>query len=63
MFLLIQADDLAVTKATISRDFIQSTISDLVRSYVGDEVDANAPLAQQGLDSLAAMELRQKLQV
>jgi aryl carrier-like protein len=34
-----------------------------VRELVGSEVAPNEPLAAQGLDSLAGMELRQKLQV
>ena len=41
----------------------EAAVVDLVTSYVGEIADRNAPLAQQGLDSLAAMELRQKLQV
>lgn len=43
---------------------LEATIMEMVRGYVGDKVvTADEPLAQQGLDSLAAMELRQKLQV
>ncbi len=42
---------------------LEAEISALVHGYVGDKVDPTAPLAVQGLDSLAAMELRQKLQV
>jgi aryl carrier-like protein len=34
-----------------------------VRELVGGEVAPDEPLAAQGLDSLAGMELRQKLQV
>ena len=41
----------------------EAAIVDLVTSYIGEVVDGDSPLAQQGLDSLAAMELRQKLQV
>lgn len=35
----------------------------MVASFVGRDVAADEPLVAQGLDSLAAMELRQKLQV
>ena len=38
-------------------------VLDAVRDLVGAEVDPRAALGGQGLDSLAAMELRQKLQV
>ena len=41
----------------------EAAIVDLGTSYVGKGVDRDTPMAQQGLDSLAAMELRQKLQV
>ena len=34
-----------------------------VRDLVGGEVEPTQPLVSQGLDSLASMELRQKLQV
>jgi aryl carrier-like protein len=34
-----------------------------VRDLVGSDVAPDEPLASQGLDSLASMELRQKLQV
>ena len=42
---------------------LEQQVVDLLRSYVGDEVSPEEPLNKQGLDSLAAMELRQKLQV
>ena len=35
----------------------------VAQALVGEAVDMDQPLAAQGLDSLAAMELRQKLQV
>lgn len=41
---------------------LRADILDVVRSYVGGNLVTDAPLAKQGLDSLAAMELRQKLQ-
>ena len=42
---------------------LQSAIAGVVRELVGADVDADVALASQGLDSLTAMELRQKLQV
>lgn len=42
---------------------LQQEVLGVVRDLVGGEVDPGAPLGAQGLDSLAAMELRQKLQV
>ena len=42
---------------------LEAEILALVQSYVGEQVAPDEPLAKQGLDSLAAMELRQKLQV
>lgn len=42
---------------------LEAEICGMVAGYVGTDVDASMPLAAQGLDSLAAMELRQKLQV
>ena len=42
---------------------IQAAILEIIRDIVGGEVALDAPLAAQGLDSLAAMELRQRLQV
>ena len=42
---------------------IQSNVLEIVRDLVGADVQLEAPLVAQGLDSLAAMELRQKLQV
>ena len=42
---------------------LEGEIRDMVSGYVGADVDVSMPLAAQGLDSLAAMELRQKLQV
>ena len=35
----------------------------VAQALVGEAVDVDLPLATQGLDSLAAMELRQMLQV
>lgn len=42
---------------------LEKTIVEVVRELTGESVDPDQPLAGQGLDSLAAMELRQKLQV
>ena len=42
---------------------IEVEILSLVQGFVGPDVSAEQPLASQGLDSLAAMELRQRLQV
>lgn len=42
---------------------LEAEIKEMVMGYVGTGMDVNVPLAAQGLDSLAAMELRQKLQV
>ena len=36
---------------------------EVAADLVGGSIDVGEPLAGQGLDSLAAMELRQKLQV
>ncbi|CAL8466746.1 g6282 [Coccomyxa elongata] len=41
---------------------LEAEIRGMVAGYVGEDVDVSMPLAAQGLDSLAAMELRQKLQ-
>ena len=42
---------------------VQAQVLGIVASLTGAEVAPDQPLASQGLDSLAAMELRQKLQV
>jgi hypothetical protein len=42
---------------------LQQEILDMVRGFVGADVAVDQPLVAQGLDSLAGMELRQKLQV
>ena len=49
--------------ASMDRATIAQIVTELVVSYVGNDVQRDMPLAQQGLDSLASMELRQKLQV
>ena len=42
---------------------LQAELESLVQGYLQGPVDAQQPLAAQGMDSLALMELRQKLQV
>lgn len=42
---------------------LQEEMLELVKGFVGADVAPDQPLVSQGLDSLAAMELRQKLQV
>eukprot|EP00884_Botryococcus_braunii_P010404 jgi/Botrbrau1/19365/Bobra.0471s0002.1 len=46
----------------MTRQAIELEIMEMVVGFVGHEVSVDQPLAAQGLDSLAAMELRQKLQ-
>ena len=45
-----------------SRAELQLAIAGVVGDLVGADVDADVALASQGVDSLTAMELRQKLQ-
>ena len=42
---------------------LQAAVLGIVRELVGADIAPDMPLATQGLDSLAGMELRQKLQV
>ena len=42
---------------------VRTQVIELLRGYLEEEVDIAKPLAMQGIDSLASMELRQKLQV
>lgn len=42
---------------------VQAAVLECVKELLGLDVTIDAPLAAQGLDSLAALELRQKLQV
>ncbi|KAK9803914.1 hypothetical protein WJX72_004698 [[Myrmecia] bisecta] len=56
----VQASSSAAPPASATN--LEADILELVRSYVGANVRLDQPLASQGLDSLAAMELRQKLQ-
>ena len=42
---------------------IKDTIVTTLRDIIGREVDDDEPLIAQGLDSLAAMELRKRMQV
>ena len=52
-----------VTLETVSGPHFTRAGEQVAQALVGEAVDADQPLAAQGLDSLAAMELRQKLQV
>lgn len=47
---------------SVDIEALQRDILETVSSYVGAEVPIDEPLSKLGLDSLAAMELRQKLQ-
>ena len=53
----------AAKKGIPSLAELETTILSLVQDLIGPDVTPDAPLSSQGLDSLAAMELRQKLQV
>ena len=53
----------ATKKGMPSLAELEATILSLVHDLIGPDVTPDAPLSSQGLDSLAAMELRQKLQV
>ena len=46
-----------------SREGLQSQIMGIIAGLTGSDIAPDQPLAAQGLDSLASMELRQKLQV
>ena len=48
---------------TPSLQDLQAAVLVMVRELVGADIAPDVPLGAQGLDSLAAMELRQKLQV
>lgn len=50
-------------RAVPSRAELEAAVAEAVRALVGADVAPDALLAAQGLDSLAAMELRHKLQV
>lgn len=52
-----------VSATGLSIEQALSDIIGIVRDLTGSDVDPAAPLLAQGLDSLAAMELRQKIQV
>lgn len=53
----------AAKKGIPSLAELETTILSLVQNLIGPDVTPDAPLSSQGLDSLAGMELRQKLQV
>ena len=48
--------------AEFTSETLQAAVADLVADLTGQRPALDQPLAAQGLDSLAAMELRQKLQ-
>ncbi len=52
-----------VKKGLPSLAELEASILSVVHDVMGPDVAPEAPLSSQGLDSLAAMELRQKLQV
>ena len=52
-----------VSATGLSTEQALSDIIGIVQDLTGSDVDPAAPLLAQGLDSLAAMELRQKIQV
>lgn len=53
----------ALPQSVNSQFEMEVMIMDTLRDLIGETVDPAKPLIGQGLDSLAAMELRQKLQV
>ena len=48
--------------AGFNAETLEAAVADLVANLTGSRPEPDRPLAAQGLDSLAAMELRQKLQ-
>ena len=48
--------------AHFTTETLEAAVADLVADLTGQRPAVDQPLATQGLDSLAAMELRQKLQ-
>ena len=42
---------------------IAAKVTEIVQEYIDDKIDITRPLHIQGIDSIANMELRQKLQV
>lgn len=53
----------ALSQSAKSQFELEKVIMDALQDLIGETVDPAKPLAGQGLDSLAAMELRQKLEV
>lgn len=46
----------------VSKERIPVILNEIVVAIIGSKPDKNAPLAEQGLDSLAGLELRQKIE-
>ena len=59
----LDGEDDSTAAQKLSAAELEAEVVGMVASFVGADVDPTTPLAAQGLDSLAAMELRQKLQV
>ena len=57
----VQPTAIAGPSSALAAADVEAQILELVQQYI-PEVDPRRPLAEQGLDSLAALELRQKIQ-
>lgn len=60
---MVRERSVAVRAVGVDHHQALSSIQSIVKDLIGQDVAANAPLGTQGLDSLASMELRQKIQV
>ena len=59
----LDEDDASPATQKLSTAELEAEGAGMVAGFVGADVDPARPLTAQGLDSLAALELRQKLQV